>query len=178
MAAELGYIDCCAVFLMVEIVEGQKKLSCCNHRWAGTAKWNHMVCPIILSLVRWPIPKNLFEGFKSCKKFQIEKADVELLQAVALLCRVRLSRVRYTTHIVLKWIWMKKTEQVSIQLPSIPRTLPDAIIIQSIRFENYMDGPRYLKLFLGYAIKYLSIWYFISHGCFTARNVLQFGFVT
>ena len=111
MAAELGYIDCCAVFLMVEIVEGQKKLSCCNHRWAGTAKWNHMVCPIILSrpnLVRWPIPKNLCKGFKSCKKFQIEKADVELLQAVALLCRVRLSRVRYTTHIVLKWIWMKK----------------------------------------------------------------------
>ena len=41
--------------------------------------------------------KNLFEGFKSYKKFQIEKADVELLQAVALLCRVRLSRVRYTT---------------------------------------------------------------------------------
>ena len=64
----------------------------------------------------------------------------------------------------------KKTEQVPIQLPNIARTLFDAKkiikkkffpwtseIIQFIRFENHMDGPRYLKFFLGYAIKYLSI---------------------
>ena len=51
-------------------------------------------------------------------------------------------------------------------------------IIQFIRFENHMDGLRYLKKNLGYAIKYLSIWYFISHGCFTAGSVLKFGFVT
>ena len=84
----------------------------------------------------------------------------------------------------------KKTKQVPIQLPNIARTLFDAKkiikikffpwtleIIQFIRFENHMDGPRYLKKILGYAIKYLSIWYFISHGCFTARSVLKFGFV-
>ena len=51
-------------------------------------------------------------------------------------------------------------------------------IIQFIRFENHMDRPRYLKKKLGYPIKYLSIWYFISHGWFTARSVLKFGFVT
>ena len=63
---------------------------------------------------------------------------------------------------------MKKTKQVPIQLPSIARTLFDAKkiikkkffpwtleIIQFIRFENHMDGTRYLKFFLGYAIKYL-----------------------
>ena len=85
---------------------------------------------------------------------------------------------------------MKKTEQVPIQLPNIARTLFDAKkiikkkffpwtseIIQFIRFENHMDGPRYLKKFLGYAIKYLSIWCFISHGCFIAGSVLKFGFV-
>ena len=84
----------------------------------------------------------------------------------------------------------KKTKQVPIQLPNIARTLFDpkkiiktifipwtSEIIQFIRFENHMDGPRYLKKFLGYAIKYLSIWYFISYGCFTARSVLKFGFV-
>ena len=86
---------------------------------------------------------------------------------------------------------MKKNEQVPIQLPNIARTLSDAKkiikkkffpwtseIIQFIRFENHMDGPRYLKKNLGYAIRYLSIWYFISHGCFTARSVLKFGFDT
>jgi hypothetical protein len=41
-----------------------------------------------------------------------------------------------------------------------------------------MDGPRYLKFFLGYPIKYLSIWYFMSHSSFTAGSVLKFGFVT
>ena len=30
-------------------------------------------------------------------------------------------------------------------------------IIQFIRFENHMDGPRYLNFFWGYAIKYLNI---------------------
>ena len=82
----------------------------------------------------------------------------------------------------------KKTEQVPIQLQKIARTLSDAKkiieifffpwtseIIQFIRFENHMDGPRYLKKNLGYAIKYLSIWYFISHGFFTAGSVLKFG---
>ena len=64
----------------------------------------------------------------------------------------------------------KKNEQVPIQLPIIARTLSDAKknikkkifpwtseIIQFIGFENHMDGPRYLKKKLGYAIKYLSI---------------------
>ena len=46
-------------------------------------------------------------------------------------------------------------------------------IIQFIRFENHMDRPRYLKKNLGYLIIYLSIWYFMSHGCFTARNMLK-----
>ena len=86
---------------------------------------------------------------------------------------------------------MKKTKQVPIQLPNIARTLSDAKkiikkkifpwtleIIQFIRFENHMDGPRYLKIILGYANKYLSIWYFISHGCFTAGSMLKLGFVT
>ena len=36
-----------------------------------------------------------------------------------------------------------------------------------------MDGPRYLKKKMGYFIIYLSIWYFMSHGCFTARNMLK-----
>ncbi len=85
----------------------------------------------------------------------------------------------------------KKNEQVPIQLPNIARTLSDAKkiikknffpwtseIIQFIRFENHMDGPRYLKKNLGYAIKYLSIWYFMSHSSFTAGSVLKFGFVT
>ena len=85
----------------------------------------------------------------------------------------------------------KKNEQVPIQLPNIARTLSDAKkiikkkffpwtseIIQFIRFENHMDGPGYLKIFLGYAIKYLSIWYFMSHSSFTAGSVLKFGFVT
>ena len=40
-------------------------------------------------------------------------------------------------------------------------------------FENHMDGPRYLKIVLGYVIIYLSIWYFMSHACFTARNMLK-----
>jgi hypothetical protein len=85
----------------------------------------------------------------------------------------------------------KKNEQDPIQLPSIARTLFDAKkvikkkffpwtseIIQFIRFENHMDGPKYLNFFLGYDIKYLSIWSFMSHGCFTARSMLKFGFVT
>ena len=46
-------------------------------------------------------------------------------------------------------------------------------IIQFIRFEKHMDGPRYLNFFLGYLIIYLSIWYSMSHGCFTARNMLK-----
>ena len=58
----------------------------------------------------------------------------------------------------------KKTEQVPIQLPNIARTLSDAKkiikkfflwtseIIQFIRFESHMDGPRYLENFLGYAM--------------------------
>ena len=78
----------------------------------------------------------------------------------------------------------EKNKQVPIQLPNIARTLSDAKkiikkkIIQFIRFENHMDGPRYLNFFLGYAIKYLSIWYFMSHSSFTAGSVLKFGFVT
>ena len=51
-------------------------------------------------------------------------------------------------------------------------------IIQFIQFENHMDGPGYLKNVLGYPIKYLSIWYFICHGCFTAGSMLKLGFVT
>ena len=50
--------------------------------------------------------------------------------------------------------------------------------IQFIRFENHMDRPRYLKKNLGYDINYLSIWYFIGYGCFTARSMLKLGFVT
>ena len=85
----------------------------------------------------------------------------------------------------------KKTEQVPIQLPNIAKTLSDAKkimkkkffpwtseIIQFIRFENHMDGPKYLKKKLGYDIKYLSIWYFMSHSSSTAGSVLKFGFVT
>ena len=84
-----------------------------------------------------------------------------------------------------------KLEQVPIQLQNIARTLTDAKkinkkkffpwtykIIQFIQFENHMDGPRYLNKILGYAIKYLSIWYFMSHFSFTAGSVLKFGFVT
>ena len=84
----------------------------------------------------------------------------------------------------------KKPKPVPIQLPNIARTMFNAKkvikknffpwtseIIQFIQFENHMDGPRYLKKILGYANKYLSIWYFISHGCFIARSVLKFGFV-
>jgi hypothetical protein len=85
----------------------------------------------------------------------------------------------------------QKTEQVPIPLPRAAGSCFEAKkmkkffllawtleIIQFIRFENHMDRPRYLKKKLGYPIKYLSIWYFISHGCFTARSVLKFGFVT
>jgi hypothetical protein len=85
----------------------------------------------------------------------------------------------------------EKTEQVPIQLPNIARNLSDAKkiikknffpwtseIFPFIRFENHMDGPRYLKKNLGYAIKYLSIWYFMIHSTFTAGSVLKFGFVT
>ena len=85
----------------------------------------------------------------------------------------------------------QKTEQVPIPLSRVAGSCFEAKkmkkkillawtseIIQFIRFENHMDRPRYLKKNLGYPIKYLSIWYFISHGCFTARSVLKFGFVT
>jgi hypothetical protein len=82
----------------------------------------------------------------------------------------------------------KKTKQVLIQLPNIARTLSDAKKMikknffpwtsEIIQFKNHMDGPRYLKKNLGYAIKYLSIWYFMSNGCFTAGSVLKSGFVT
>ena len=85
----------------------------------------------------------------------------------------------------------RKTEQVPIPLPSAASTLNDegktfkkkfclwtSEIIQFIRFENHMDRPRNLKIFLGYLIIYLSIWYFMSHGCFTARNMLEFGLIT
>ena len=81
---------------------------------------------------------------------------------------------------------MKKTKQVLIQIPNIARTQFNAKkvikknffpwtseIIQFIQFENHMDGPRYLKFFLGYAIKYPSFWYFKSHGCFTARQCVK-----
>ena len=80
----------------------------------------------------------------------------------------------------------RKTEQVPNPLPSAASTLSDeektfkkkfclwtSEIIQFIRFEKHMDGPRYLKFFLGYLIIYLSIWYFMSHGCFTARIMLK-----
>ena len=80
----------------------------------------------------------------------------------------------------------QKTEQVPIPLPRAAGSCSEAKkmkknfllawtseIIQFIRFENHMDGPGYLKFFLGYPIKYLSIWYFISHGCFTTRSVLN-----
>ena len=36
-----------------------------------------------------------------------------------------------------------------------------------------MDKPRYLKIFLGYLIIYLSIYSFMSHGGFSARNMLK-----
>ena len=62
------------------------------------------------------------------------------------------------------------TEQVPISLPSAASTLSDEETtfrkkfclwtfekIQFIRFENHMDRPRYLKIFLGYLIIYLSI---------------------
>ena len=85
----------------------------------------------------------------------------------------------------------KKHKQIPIQLPSIARTLSDAKkvikknffpwtseIIKFIRFENHMDGPKYLNFLGGCDIKYLSIWSFMSHGCFTARSMLKLGFVT
>ena len=85
----------------------------------------------------------------------------------------------------------QKTEQVPIPLPRAARSCFEAKkmkknfllawtseIIQFIRFENHMDGPGCLKFFLGYPIKYLSIWYFMSHGCFTARSVSKLGFVS
>ena len=82
----------------------------------------------------------------------------------------------------------QKTERVTIPLPKAAGSCFEAKkinllawtleIIQFIRFENHMDGPGYLNFFLEYPIKYLSIWYFMSHGCFTARSVLKFGFVT
>ena len=66
----------------------------------------------------------------------------------------KLNTTDTTYHIMLNWIWMKKTEQIPIQLPNIARTLFDAKkiikkkffpwtseIIQFIRFENHMDGP-------------------------------------
>ena len=46
-------------------------------------------------------------------------------------------------------------------------------IIPFIRFENHNDGPRYLELMGGYFNNYLSICSFISHGCFTAGNMLK-----
>ncbi len=46
-------------------------------------------------------------------------------------------------------------------------------IIQFIRFENHMDGPGYLNFFLGYPMKYLSIWSFMSDGSFTASRVIN-----
>ena len=85
----------------------------------------------------------------------------------------------------------QKTEPVPIPLPRAAGSCFEAKkmkkkfllawtseIIQFIRFENHMDGPGYLKKILGYPIKYLSIWYFISHGCFIARSMLKLGFVT
>ena len=39
--------------------------------------------------------------------------------------------------------------------------------------DNPMDRTRYLKNVLGYFIIYLTIWSFMSHGCFTARNMLK-----
>ena len=85
----------------------------------------------------------------------------------------------------------QKTEPVPIPLPRAAGSCFEAKktkkkfllawtseIIQFIQFENHMDGPRLSEFFLGYAIKYLSIWYFISHDCFTARSVLKIGFVT
>ena len=69
----------------------------------------------------------------------------------------------------------EKNKQVPIQLLStLARTLFDAKkiikkifpwtfkIIQFIRFENHMDGPRYLKMFMGYVINYLSIWFLLD----------------
>ena len=85
----------------------------------------------------------------------------------------------------------QKTEQVTIPLPKAAGSCFEAKkikkknflawtseIIQFIRFENHMDGPGYLKKILGYPIKYLSIWYFITYGCFTTRSMLKLGFVT
>ena len=85
----------------------------------------------------------------------------------------------------------QKTEQVPIPLSRVAGSCFEAKkmrkffllawtseIIQFIRFENHMDRPRYLKKKLGYAIKYLSIWYFMRHSSFTAGSVLKFGFVT
>ena len=76
----------------------------------------------------------------------------------------------------------QKTEQVPISLPRAAESCFEAKKMKKkiasldfgnnpIRFENHMDGPRYLKFILGYPIKYLSIWYFISHDCFTARRM-------
>ena len=50
-------------------------------------------------------------------------------------------------------------------------------IIPFIRFKNHMDGPRYLKKKLGYIINNLSIWSFMSDGCYTARNRSKLRFV-
>ena len=85
----------------------------------------------------------------------------------------------------------KNNKQVPIKFPGITRTFSDAKkiikfflfpwtleIIQFIRIENHMDWPRYLKKNLGYDIDYLSIWYSIGYGCFTARSMLKLGFAT
>ena len=47
-------------------------------------------------------------------------------------------------------------------------------ITKNNNFENHMDRPRYLKKNLGYFTTYLSIWSFMSHGRFTARNMLKY----
>ena len=40
-----------------------------------------------------------------------------------------------------------------------------------------MDRPRFLKKnWYVYDIDYLSIWYSIGYGCFTARSMLKLGF--
>ena len=47
-------------------------------------------------------------------------------------------------------------------------------MVPNIKLENHMEGPRYLKNVLGNDISYLSIWSFMSHGCFTATNMSKF----
>ena len=47
-------------------------------------------------------------------------------------------------------------------------------IIQFVRIKNHTEGPRCLKKILGYDNIYLSFWYFIEYGCFTAGSMLTF----